>query len=290
MTLTIQNERLYVEAETQGAQLCRIRGSDGTEYLWQGDPAVWEDRAPVLFPYVGRLTQGRYLYDGKSYPMTIHGFASASEFQAEQVSSTEMRFHLFSSPETRQQYPFDFHFTVSFCLEENTLIQTYTVTNTGMHTQYFGLGSHPGFNVPLTPGLSFEDYSLIFDRDAQPVRLAFSPDCFLADGDAPFCIENNTIPLRHALFDQDAIVLRQPGSSIRLCSPLDHHSVTVDYQGTPYLSLWHMPFTQAGYVCIEPWFSLPSRKSIVEDLTTQPSLLSLQPGSTHVSTLRYTLT
>ena len=27
---------------------------------------------------------------------------------------------------------------------------------------YFGLGGHPGFNVPLEAGLSFEDYCLEF--------------------------------------------------------------------------------------------------------------------------------
>ena len=35
----IQNQILLVEAETRGAQLLSIRSSDGTKYLWQGDPA-----------------------------------------------------------------------------------------------------------------------------------------------------------------------------------------------------------------------------------------------------------
>ncbi len=290
MKLTIQNAYLCVEAESLGAQLSRIRGADGTEYLWLGDEAVWNDRAPVLFPYVGRLTDGHYTYNGNVYNMSIHGFASVMDFQAELVSPTQMRFHLRSSPETLQQYPFHFHFTVSFQLENNTLIQTYTVANTGSEIQYFGIGSHPGFNVPLTPGLSFEDYSLVFAPDAQPIRLDFSPDCFYTEKDMPFTIKNNTIPLRHDLFDQDAVIMRQPGSSICLRSALDSHSVTVDYPGIPYLSLWHMPFTEAQYVCIEPWHSLPSRKDIVEDLASQPSLLSLMPGTTHTSILRYTFT
>ncbi len=290
MELTIQNQHLRVAAEPLGAQLCYIRGTDGTEYLWLGDEAIWKDRAPVLFPYVGRLTGGKYIHNGKHYPMTIHGFASGAEFQGEQVSQTEMRFHLPSTPETLKIYPFDFHFTVSYRLEGNCLIQTYTVINNGAEIQYFGIGSHQGFNVPLTGGLSFEDYTLTFDPDARLIQLDLSDDCFPTGGEAPFLPENNILPLHHGLFDRDAIVLRQPGRSVRLSSTKDTHSITVDYTGTPYLSLWHMPHMPAPYVCIEPWFSLPSRKGITEDLAKQPSLLSLAPGDTHTSTLRFTFT
>ena len=48
-----------------GAQLLSIRASDGTECLWQGDPAYRSDRAPNLFPYVARLTEGKYYLDGQ---------------------------------------------------------------------------------------------------------------------------------------------------------------------------------------------------------------------------------
>ena len=290
MDLTVQNEYLRVSAETLGAQLRYIVSTDGTDYLWRGDDVFWSDRAPVLFPYVGRLTGGQYFYQGKYYPMTIHGFASAAQFRAEQISAAEMRFHLEHSPETMAIYPFCFRFTISYRLEENRLIQTYTVTNTGTGNQYFGIGSHHGFNVPLTPGFSFEDYTLTFDSDAAPVRLDLSPDCFPTGAQLPFPLEDHTLPLRHDLFDRDAIVLGQPGSSIRLGSSKDTHSVTVEYHGIPYLALWHTPKTQAPYVCIEPWFSLPSRKDVLEDLRSQPSLLLLEPGATHTSTLRFTFT
>ncbi|WP_285801371.1 hypothetical protein [Exiguobacterium sp. s21] len=31
--------------------------------------------APTLFPFVGRLLDDRYLYDGMTYTMSQHGFA-----------------------------------------------------------------------------------------------------------------------------------------------------------------------------------------------------------------------
>ena len=42
----------------QGAQLSTLRDREGRELLWDGDPAVWTGRAPLLFPIVGVLVGG----------------------------------------------------------------------------------------------------------------------------------------------------------------------------------------------------------------------------------------
>ena len=44
-----------------------------------------------------------------------------------------------------------------------------------------------------------------------------------------------------------------------------------------YLGIWHKPASDAPYVCIEPWSSLPSKKDIIEDLEKQDNLVSLKP-------------
>jgi len=145
---------------------------------------------------------------------------------------------------------------------------------------YFGLGGHPGINVPLQQGKHFEDYRLRFGEPCEPLRVGFTETCFLNGEDKPFPLEQEKIlPLRHDLFDEDAIVLREMSRSVTLeaaCGP----SVTVEYPDMPYLGLWHWPKTDAPYVCIEPWCSLPSRDGVVEALETQPSLLTLAGGET----------
>ena len=78
--LTIQNEYLRLTVDPRGAQMMELATAEGTQLLWNGDEKYWTDRAPVLFPFVGRLTGGQYRLHGKVYPMSIHGFAAASEF------------------------------------------------------------------------------------------------------------------------------------------------------------------------------------------------------------------
>ena len=76
---TLHNDTLTVTLDACGAVLHSIV-KDGAEYLWQGDARYWARRDANLFPYVGRLTDGQYLLDGKTYPMTIHGFCIGTDF------------------------------------------------------------------------------------------------------------------------------------------------------------------------------------------------------------------
>ena len=43
---------------------------------------------------------------------------------------------------------------------------------------YFGIGGHPGFNIPMEEGLSFEDYELEFSRACEPQRILFFTGVF----------------------------------------------------------------------------------------------------------------
>ena len=241
----------------------------------------------MLFPYVARLTGGEYTYRGNSYSLPIHGFASGAEFACEKTED-QLRFTLCDTPETRACYPFPFRFTVAYRLAGNTLTQEYTVENTGEEIMWFGLGAHPGFRVPLEEGLDFTDYCLEFAPDVSPVRIGFTPQCFLSGEDTPYPLEQGRLPLRHDLFDQDAIVLRDCGSQVTLRSAKGERAVKAEFAGIPFLGIWHQPNMAAPYVCIEPWCSLPSRQDVVEDLETQPTLLSLPAGERYVASVRFT--
>ena len=61
-------------AELQSVQL------GGHEFLWQGDPAYWGRRAPILFPIVGKVADDTLRIDGHEYTMKQHGFARDTVF------------------------------------------------------------------------------------------------------------------------------------------------------------------------------------------------------------------
>lgn len=267
---------MTVSASEKGAELQSILGNDGTEYLWQGDPRYWSDRALNIFPYVARLTEGSYYLDGKLYHMNIHGFSPYCIFRLIQKTEDRMTFELSDDKNTYEQYPRHFSFQVIYTLNRNMLDITYHVENKDQKPLYFGFGGHPGFQVPLAKQLAFSDYYLRFDAQCTPTRIGFTESCFLSGQNAPYpLVEHQVLPLKHSLFDEDAIILKDMSHVITLSSDKDDRKITVSFPQMDYLGIWHWPNTDAPYVCIEPWSSLPSSQDKVAVLEEQEDLICL---------------
>lgn len=289
MLITIQNSSLSLTVDTLGAQMMSIK-RHGTEYLWQGDSKYWGDRAPILFPFIARLTNNSYTLNGKLYPMTIHGFANASEFAVAEQTEDTLVLELAANEKILAQYPFDFIFRVIFRLEGDTLKTTYHVENRSDSTMPFGIGGHPGFKVPVGENEKFEDYYLEFSQACQPDRVGFTPQVYLSGHDEAYPLEEGKrISLSHSLFDEDAIILKNMAREVSLRSKASGHAVTVSYPKMPYLGIWHWPHTDAPYVCIEPWSSLPSRQDVVEEFTCKSDLVQLESGKVYDNTWTITL-
>ena len=283
MIHTIQNEFLTVSAKEAGAELQSILGADGTEYLWQGDAKYWSDRALNIFPYVARLNDKKYYMDGQLHEMAIHGIAPYRDFTVVEHDGTKMVFELRSDEKTLAEYPRSFVFRIVYALEGKTLTVSFQCDNLDGRTMYFGLGGHPGVNVPLAPGKAFEDYRLRFAEVCEPYRVGFTADCFVTHEDTPFALEEGTVlNLRHDLFDDDAIDLRNMAREVTLeCG--GGPSITVRFPGMQYLGLWHWPKTDAPYVCIEPWCSLPADAGKITVFEEQSDLIALEPGKTYTN-------
>jgi len=283
MLITLHNQELSCSIDTLGAQMMSIQGRDGCEYLWQGDSKYWSDRALNIFPYVARLNDKKYYMDGELHEMAIHGIAPYRDFTVTENDGVRMVFQLKADGKTMAEYPRSFVFRIIYALEGKTLKVTYECENQDGKTMYFGLGGHPGFNVPLAPGKAFEDYRLRFAEVCEPYRVGFNADCFVTHEDTPFELEEGTIlNLRHDLFDDDAIVLRDMAREVTLESD-GGHSVTVSFPGMQYLGLWHWPKTDAPYICIEPWCSLPADAGRITVFEEQSDLISLEPGKTYIN-------
>lgn len=286
MIYTIKNNKIRVSIASFGAELMSIKDSNGKEYLWQGDKKYWSDRAPILFPYIARLTNNKYFIDGKCYSMKIHGFANCSEFHVTHLTNTEITFCLDSNEETYQYYPRFFSFSVTYRLIESKLEITYRVLNKDDKTMYFGVGGHPGF---LLDG-DFHDYYLEFNEKCKPIRVGFNNQCFLNGLDKDFPLINDQIlKLNHKMFDKDAIVLYNNTRTVSIKNSKTKYKLTVSFPNMKYLGLWHKPKTDAPYICIEPWSSLPSREGIIETFEKQESLLQLEKGDCYINCFTITI-
>ena len=278
MICQLKRGNLIAEIETRGAEPMSLRRGE-CEYLWQGDPAYWASRAPVMFPICGRLYRGIYQWKNTTYEMGNHGFARKSEFAIAERSEDAVTMTLCANADTKAIYPFDFLLSITYSLENDALSARIRIQNIGKEVLPFAVGAHPGFRVPLEEGSDFSDYRITFSESAKPVYLLFSETCFQTGREEPLALQSgNVLPLRHDLFDHDAIFLRNPGGEVTLTSRNGERGVRVSFPDFPYLGLWHRPKTEAPYLCIEPWTGLPSFDGIVDDLKTKSDLFRLPAG------------
>lgn len=282
MEISISNEALQLTVDSHGAQMTSLRTPDGVEYLWQGDPRYWADQAPLLFPFIGRMTDGHYTLAGKAYPMPMHGFARLCEFTVTAHRQAQLSLELRSTPETMIWYPFSFLLEVTYTLRQNTVDIRYRVCNTDQKTMFFSIGGHPGFNCPLLETERFDDYELLFSERCAPDRVGFTPAVYLSGQDTPYPLrDGRIIPLRHSLFDNDAIILKHAARQVTLCSRKSGRSVCVSYPDMPYVGFWHVNKTEAPFICIEPWSSLPDRQDITEEWSCRSDFLRLAAGKVY---------
>ena len=278
MLHTIKNDILTLTVDDFGAEITSAV-KDSVEYIWQADAEYWPRHAPVLFPICGRLTDGKYTYRGKEYEMMLHGFARFSQFEAEKTGDAELTFTLKSSEETKKQYPFDFVFKVVYRLEGNKIVSNLIVKNEDKERLPFTVGLHTGFNIPLDDKAGFEDYDLIFDEDCSPDYLLFSDTCYQTGNKTAYPItDGKVIPLRHKLFDRDAVCLARTPGKVTVASKKTDRAIKFDYTGFPYLCLWHKPLCEAPYMCIEPWYGLPAFDGVVDDLDKKTDMFRMASG------------
>ena len=300
MIYELKNEDLRIRVKSMGGELTGIRSADGMEFLWQGDAAYWKGQSPHLFPFVGRLVDKEHRAGGKIYRLPIHGFLPETEMNFVEISDARLVLRVEDSQKTRAVFPYAFLFDLIYVLEEKTLSITFRVKNTGGDYLHFGIGGHPGFNVPLAGGLAFTDYCLEFtsggcsksmyaEEYICAERILFSDAGFMTGKTEPFPLLDGTkLPLSHSLFDRDAVVLQNTGGCVTLRSDKSPAFVRVEYPGMPYIGFWHKPHSDAPYVCIEPWVSLPAREGETTCFEEREDLIHLRPGMTYENTWKIT--
>lgn len=255
MKVTITNGTLTAVLDTKGGQLTSLQTSGGTEYLWQGDPAYWSGQAPVLFPIVGVLREGKAAIGGREYAMKRHGVARAREFTLLENGGDFAVFSLRADEGTKTSYPFDFELRVAYRLDGRGITTEYQVYNRGEEAMPFTVGGHPAFRCPVEEGERFEDYVLEFE---QP-ETADCPVVDLETGMLDFettdrMLENSAVlPLEHNLFYQDALVFHGLKSRrVKLYCPATGRGLEMDFTGFDYLAAWSA-VNDAPFVALEPW-------------------------------------
>jgi galactose mutarotase-like enzyme len=257
-----------------GAELCSLKSADGLELLWQAGPQ-WPRHSPLLFPIVGRLKNDRLRHDGKTYPMTQHGFARDLRFDWIERAPDSCKLMLTDSVATAAHYPFAFQVTVAYHATGADLHVTLEIANTGAKTLPASIGAHPAFNWPLLPGLAKQAYRLDFsDDEVAPIRRL--KDGLMRATPEPSPVRGRTMPLSDGLFDDDAVILdRLASHSVRYAADRGPF-IELSWQGFQQLGVWSKP--GAPFLCIEPWHGFASPWDFDGEFSQKPGIMHIAPA------------
>lgn len=280
MDYTIKNNIIEVVISDHGAEVQSVKGAHtGEEYMWQADPEIWGRHAPVLFPIIGRLKNDEYKYQGKTYHMGQHGFARDCDFEVENHTQESITFLLKDNEKTREMYPFKFEFRVNYNLMNNLLEENFSVVNKSDETMIFGVGGHPGFNLPVNNGEEKEDYYFDMHPSIARVKIPLK-GAYLDWNNRSLASTDSFIGLSDELFKDDALIYELHGhdNKVSLRTDKSKFHINVWTRNAPYVGIWSQYPKTANYVCIEPWWGIADREDADGELEHKYGMNHLEPG------------
>ena len=254
---------------TFGAELHRLTGKDGREWLWDGNAAQWSGRAPILFPIVGMLAGETFLWEGQTYQLEKHGFARRRRFELVERDAASATLRLKADKATRLVYPFDFELDLRFALGEALTVAA-TVRNRGDGAMPFSFGFHPALRWPRDGAAR-----LLFNKQESGPVSRIDGQGLLARQE-PLPGDGCELLLDDALFVDDAMIVRDVASRGLRFEAGDAH-VNLSWSNLPDLGLWTKP--RAPFLCIEPWAGFNDPAGFAGDLSEKPGIVMLAPAS-----------
>lgn len=252
---TLKNGTLAIVINELGAELASIKKGQ-TDYLWYGEPAYWDRRAPVLFPIVGSVWDAKFRVDGKEYTMGQHGFARDMEFTVVSKTEDSIKFRLESLEETLKIYPYPFILEIGYRLDGNKIEVSWEVANPADREMYFQIGAHPAFLYPDYGSGKEGRGHFAFDRSDSLVCTGLAgKGCADVSVKYPLPMTGGVLKLDSRTFDEvDTFVLEDSQvSKVAMFSEDGTPWLTVTFDA-PVLGLWSPPEKDAPFVCIEPWY------------------------------------
>lgn len=278
MLICLENDSIYVEISDYGAELQRILDKrNRRDALWKSHPDIWTSRAPWLFPIIGQLKDHSIRIHGTEYAIPMHGFASKSVFECQQLSGVEAIFTLRANQETLKVYPWPFLLRICYCLEDAAVCIRVQISCTEDQAMDFSFGAHPGF-------LCSEEDTLVFPSDERLYFHRLEPSTHLLASEAAEMPAE--ITLREELFDDDALLVHHPKSTGAMLLRKDNTGMRFDFGQVPWVGIWSKKRKGLKYVCIEPWYGVDDPIDAAGDIEHKLDVVHLPAGEVFEMNMR----
>ena len=258
MNITLENQYLRVEISSIGAELQSIyhKGSKH-EYLWDGNPDVWDRRSPMLFPNCGRVHNDIFNIGGIDYPGTPHGFARDLDHKVVCANKDIATFRVEATKKTLESYPYKFTLKTTYKLEKSKIVCQHKVINYSEDDMYFSFGFHTGIRCPFVPDTKNTDYYLDFEKKENCKKLGLNNQGLLLRGqETTYAPKSNVIDIEENVFSASLALEGMASQYVDIRCKTSDDYVRIGGTDSPYTVFWSTP-ADVAVICIEPWYGVP---------------------------------
>ncbi|HLW93606.1 MAG TPA: aldose 1-epimerase family protein [Roseiarcus sp.] len=257
-----------------GAEARQWRIGD-RDLLWPGDPAIWGQVSPILFPVVGWTRDGARV-EGRHYALGLHGFAAAQAFVLESQTPDMARFALSDNEETRAVYPVIFRLIVEYRLTANALDVALEIENRGDRPAPYAFGLHPGFRWPFD-GAGRSGCYVLFEKAEKAEVPVVAPGGMIAPRRRPIPLKGARLDLTDELFAHDALCFLEPVSRSLRFVGASGAAIEMALGDFPRAALWMRP--GAPFLCLEAWTGYSDPEGFAGDLFEKPGMRVVEAGA-----------
>lgn len=150
-------------ASLQSLRVKNVEIIYGIDSLLEPSDVYTVHPSALLFPFPGRIENGRYSYDKKQYHLkqneqnranAIHGLVAHQSFALKHSKAKKneaILSFLYASKNAANGFPFDFNFSIHYTFTNDQVLLNFEIQNTGTNTFPFALGWHPYFKCDKLP-------------------------------------------------------------------------------------------------------------------------------------------
>lgn len=272
----IKNEIFCLNISETGAELEQLCIHD-INILWQKSD-LWKRQSPILFPIIGQVKDGYYIYENTTFFIPSHGFIKDEIFDVVQLDSDIIKLKAKYNENTLKMYPFKFEFSISYKLINNKMKIILEIKNVDTKPMYFSCGLHPGFSYEGLDQLFQEKYHIGFSQE-KVKSVEFTP-CLVAS------IKEKEIKKEMELADISLELAKYKTLCYQGLSSIELRSKTKILKirnEMPYTAFWQANSSAPQFICIEPWYGLPDDADTNHQLINKRGILQLEKDKTFIT-------
>ena len=264
--------------DDQGARIIDLSLPD-TQFIIS-DCAASELPSTFLFPFYGALSAAVHpSIGGTKMPVGPWGLLGDYSFVVSRKTDDDITLTLRSDLQTRQRYPFDFLYAVTFQMVGPRLAVTVRVENHTQRAMPFMSGLAFCVRLPFDPGLAKEDYDVDFLYDVHPHQIRLHNG--LPGRVEPYeLLYDHKLRLDSSLPRGEIILLNGLPSGFSLLSHKGQRTLKFACPALPYRSFWVSDTPEGGKLHCMLTPALPPSSGNTNDVSALHGITTLASEET----------